>query len=77
MHPFFQIAPDLIQRLDDKQARKLIAHLCEADIARAGIAPCVYYGGDQRAADDGVDVEVAGTPAKDLNERFKLSLIHI
>lgn len=74
MHPFFHIQPDLIQRLDDAQARKLIARLCEADIARAGLAPCVFHGGDQRAADDGVDVEVSGRPAKDLSERLSRSV---
>jgi hypothetical protein len=74
MHPFFQILPELIQRLDDSQARQLIAKLCEADIARAGLPPCVFYGGDQRAADGGVDVDVSGRPAADLAERLSRSL---
>lgn len=74
MHPFFHIQPDLIQRLDDTQSRQLIARLCEADIARAGLAPCVSFGGDQRAADDGVDVDVSGRPAKDLSERLSRSV---
>lgn len=74
MHPFFNIQPEMVQRLDDTAARQLIARLCEADIARSGLPPCVFYGGDQRAADDGVDVEVACRPLKRLNEKLTRSV---
>lgn len=74
MHPFFKIQPEMVQRLDDTAARQLIARLCEADIARSGLPPCVFYGGDQRAADDGVDVEVACRPLKRLSEKLSRSV---
>lgn len=74
MHPFFKIQPEMIQRLDDTAARQLIARLCEADIARSRLSPCVFYGGDQRAADDGVDVEITCRPKKQLNEKLTSSV---
>ncbi|WP_415916268.1 hypothetical protein SE336_15720 [Xanthomonas arboricola] len=74
MHPLFHIQPEMIQRLDDAIARQLIARLCEADISRSGLPPRVFYGGDQRAADDGVDVEVACRPIKQLSEKLARSV---
>ncbi len=74
MHPFFRIQPEMIQRLDDTTARQLIGRLCERDIARSGLPPCVFYGGDQRATDDGVDVEITCKPTKRLNEKLTRSV---
>jgi hypothetical protein len=61
----FDITPDEIAQLDDVDLRTLVGRLCEAELANLGLsASAVTYGGDQRAADGGLDVRVtlpAGT----------------
>ena len=59
----FEITPDDIARLDDKNLRAVVARLCEAELRRRGLsASCVTWGGDQNAADGGIDVRVALPP---------------
>lgn len=68
MHPIFHIQTDHIQALDDGQARELLARLCRFHIQRAGLDPAnVFWGGDQRAADEGVDVRIDCRPACDVS----------
>jgi hypothetical protein len=58
-HPLFDVSPDQIAALDDEGLRLLIARLCEADLQRRGLATsAVLYGGNQIAADGGIDVRV-------------------
>lgn len=67
MHPLFHITVDHIARLNDSQARELLARLCRAHLERAGLDnSTVYWGGDQRAKDGGVDVLIEHPPAVDL-----------
>jgi len=55
----FQISSSLIKQLDDEQARELIARLCKAELRMQNLPlSSVTWGGDQRAADGGVDVRV-------------------
>lgn len=59
MHPIFAISKLDIQALTDEQARELVARLSMAELERKGISrSAVSWGGNQRSADDGVDVEV-------------------
>lgn len=59
MHPYFSISPLDIQKLDDEQARELVARLCKAELRNKSLAvAAVTWGGDQRAPDGGVDVRV-------------------
>lgn len=56
---FFDIATEEIQRLDDEQARELVARLCKAEVLKNGYdTSLVTWGGDQRSPDGGVDVRV-------------------
>lgn len=56
---FFTIAKEEIQLLNDEQARELVARLCKAEVLKNGYdTSLVTWGGDQRAADGGVDVRV-------------------
>lgn len=56
----FSIQPSDIQSLDDATARELVARLAQADLRSQDIPEsAVTWGGDQRAADGGVDVRVA------------------
>jgi hypothetical protein len=58
-HPFFEISPDQIAALGDEDLRLLIAELCKADLRQRGLpTSAVLYGGNQTAADGGIDVEV-------------------
>ena len=61
----FDITPDDIALLNDTDLRNLVGRLSEAELRSRGLsAACVTWGGDQNAADDGVDVHVdlpAGT----------------
>ena len=60
MTTILDITPDDILKLDDVLLRELVARLCEAEVVRAGYAAsAVTWGGDQRAADGGIDVRVA------------------
>ncbi|MEZ6093389.1 MAG: hypothetical protein R3C03_04005 [Pirellulaceae bacterium] len=59
MHPAFTVNAEEIVALNDTQARELVARLCKAEVKLAGQSEsCVEWGGDQRAADGGIDVAV-------------------
>ena len=59
----FEITSDDVALLNDEDLRSLVGRLCESEMRRRGISPsCVTWGGDQRAADGGVDVRVALPP---------------
>jgi hypothetical protein len=48
-----------IKQLDDENLRALVARLCELEVERQGHSTsCVKWGGNQNAADDGIDVFV-------------------
>lgn len=75
MHPLFHIQTGHIQTLDDGQARELLARLCRFHIQRAGLDPAnVFWGGNQRAADEGVDVRVDSQPACDVSGPLRRSV---
>jgi hypothetical protein len=58
-HPFFDVSPEQIAALGDEDLRLLIARLCEADLRRRGLpTSAILYGGNQIAADGGIDVRV-------------------
>ncbi len=55
----FDVSPDDVALLNDGDLRELVAHLCEADLAKRGISTLsVTWGGHQTAKDDGIDVHV-------------------
>jgi len=59
----FDVAPDEIKQLNDADLRELIGRLCEAELASRGLSPvAVTWGGNQTAADGGLDVRVAFPP---------------
>ncbi|MBT1158462.1 hypothetical protein J1C56_22955 [Aminobacter anthyllidis] len=62
----FEITGDDVALLNDGDLRSLVALLCEAELRRRGLpASAVTWGGNQTAADGGLDVRVslpAGTP---------------
>jgi len=61
----FQITRDDIADLNDADLRILLGLLAEEELRKAGHSPsAVTYGGDQRAADGGIDarVEIEGSP---------------
>ncbi|TBC25610.1 hypothetical protein ELH33_33080 (plasmid) [Rhizobium ruizarguesonis] len=65
MHPLFTITKSEIKLLTDEQAREVVARLCMAELeAKALPRSAVSWGGNQRAADGGVDikVELPGSP---------------
>lgn len=54
------ITSDDIARLDDEKLRSLVGLLCEAEVRRHGLSvSAVTWGGNQNAADGGLDVRVA------------------
>lgn len=56
----FDITPDDINQLNDTDLRELVGRLCEAELASRGLSPAaVTWGGNQTAADGGLDVRVA------------------
>jgi len=56
----FEITGEHIALLNDTDLRRLVALLCEAELRRAGFpVSAVTAGGDQNAADGGLDVRVA------------------
>jgi len=58
-----EITPDDIARLNDEQLRAVIARLCEAEVQGRGLSSShVTWGGNQNAADGGIDVRVALPP---------------
>jgi hypothetical protein len=55
----FDIAPDDISLLSDSDLRELVGRLCEAEVINRGLSAVgVTWGGNQTAADGGVDVRV-------------------
>lgn len=53
------ITADDVANLNDEDLRSLIGRLCEAEVQRLGVqASAVTWGGDQNAADGGIDVRV-------------------
>ena len=55
----FEITADDIAALNDEDLRSLIGRLCEAETRRRGLpTSAVTWGGDQNAADGGLDVRV-------------------
>ncbi len=60
----FDIDGSHISALNDTDLRTLVARLCEAELRRAGLpVSAVTAGGDQNAADGGVDVRVDLPPS--------------
>jgi hypothetical protein len=58
-HTLFDITSEHIFALDDEGLRLLIARLCKADLRRRGLpVSAVLHGGNQIAADGGIDVRV-------------------
>lgn len=57
------ISENEIANLGDADLRKLIGYLCEREVFAAGYSPAaVTWGGNQNAADGGIDVRVALLP---------------
>ena len=55
-----EITPDNIAQLAEDDLRTLVGLLCEAELARRGLPVSgVTWGGNQRAADGGLDVRVS------------------
>jgi len=55
----FQVTRENIAALNDTDLRLLVGMLAEEEVRKAGHSPSsVTYGGDQRAADGGIDVRV-------------------
>lgn len=74
MHPVFEISVDDIKKLNDVQARELIARLCKAELREKGVsAAAVHWGGDQRAKDGGVDVRVSAEASLSIGGFIKRS----
>jgi hypothetical protein len=66
----FEIEPQDIAQLDDKQLRTLVGLLCEAELRKRGFSTAaVTWGGDQNAKDGGLDVRV-NLPDDDLIDGF-------
>ena len=56
----FDVTPEDVARLDDKQLRDLVGMLCESELRGKGYPTvAVTFGGDQNATDGGLDVHVA------------------
>jgi hypothetical protein len=56
----FEITADDIALLNDEDLRSLVGRLCESEMRQREISPsCVTWGGNQTAADGGLDVRVA------------------
>ncbi|MGY2222436.1 hypothetical protein ACW9IK_07060 [Pseudomonas gingeri] len=66
----FDVTPDDINQLNDVDLRELVGRLCEAELQRLGLSPAaVTWGGNQTAADGGLDVRVS-LPSGTLIEGF-------
>ena len=56
-----EISADDIANLNDEDLRSLVGQLCEAELRAHGLSPAaVTWGGNQNAADGGIDVRVSG-----------------
>jgi hypothetical protein len=59
----FDITPEDINQLNDIDLRELVGRLCEAELVSRGLSPAaVTWGGNQTAADGGLDVRVTLPP---------------
>lgn len=59
----FEITGEDIALLNDEQLREVVARLCEAELRSRGYSSAyVTWGGNQTAADGGLDVRVALPP---------------
>jgi hypothetical protein len=59
MRTIFSVDKKQIKKLNDEQARELVARLAKAECRAAGLPESgVTWGGDQRAKDGGVDVRI-------------------
>jgi hypothetical protein len=68
VHSMLDVTPDDIAQLNDTDLRELVGRLCEAELASQGFSPAaVTWGGNQTAADGGIDVRVALTPDSDID----------
>lgn len=68
MHSIFHVTTEDIQSLSDTHARELISRLCRAELRSNGLSEAsVTWGGDQRAADGGVDVRVNISSAAEIH----------
>ncbi|MBN3815598.1 hypothetical protein G3N57_02815 [Paraburkholderia sp. Se-20369] len=66
----FEITPEDIAKLDDRQLRTLVGRLCEAELRSRGCSTAaVTWGGDQNATDGGLDVRVS-VPSRDWDDGF-------
>src|SRR5580698_6068218 len=68
MHRLFEITADDIASLDDEQLRAVVARLSEAELRQRSLSlSYVTWGGNQNAADGGIDVRVALPPGSVIN----------
>ena len=75
---FFEISPTHIGALSDTDLRELVAKLCMARLAVKGFPiEHVSWGGDQRAADGGIDVRVQMSSTVAVNAGFSRALVGI
>ena len=59
----FDVIPEEISQLNDTDLRELVGRLCEAELLSRGCSPgAATWGGNQTAADGGLDVRVALPP---------------
>lgn len=70
----FDVTGQDISFLSDEDLRTLVGRLCEAELRRLGLSPlCATWGGNQNAADGGVDVRVTLTGSSPLGAAFARS----
>ena len=70
----FDITGQDISLLSDEDLRTLVGRLCEAELRRLGLSPlCASWGGNQNAADGGVDVRVTVAESAPLSAAFARS----
>jgi hypothetical protein len=56
----FEVTPEDVARLSDEQLRTLVGLLCEAELRSRGYSSAAAtWGGNQNAADGGLDVRVS------------------
>ena len=64
----FDITSDDINQLNDIDLRELVGRLCEAELASRGLPPsAATWGGNQTAADGGLDVRVSLPPSESID----------
>ena len=70
----FDVTGQDISFLSDEDLRTLVGRLCEAELRRLGLSPlCASWGGNQNAADGGVDVRVTLAESAPLSAAFARS----